>query len=236
MIIMTFDTDHMTENMMAVFLNEIVPKALPATFFCYKVFDCLVGASQEVAMHPSFAEGEAWLPATRKLQTALADKHDVVPRGLRPHSLMSSQRYVVDLNGLGFEYISSISVPSAVDIACFRYPWGPVEIPVRYMDNMDLWARDKTHQTTACFEPRIIADAVTAKGVFCFDFHPVHIYLNTSRFEDYEEWVKAGRPELSRPIERAAYGTRDFFFDVCEAAAREGLKMLTCLEAARATP
>jgi hypothetical protein len=156
--------------------------------------------------------------------------------GLRPHSLMCSQLYLVRLHEIGIQYVSSITIDPEQDMACFRYPWGPIEIPIRYMDNMDLWARDKTALTETRFSKTIIENAISSRRLFCFDFHPVHIFLNTSRFEDYEQWVRDGRPELPEPVERRDYGTRHFFLDLCNEIRRSGAPIATCRQVADAFP
>ena len=232
MIALTFDTDHMTETMMSRFL-DILPSGLPFTFFCHRPFSSLKRGRDEIAMHPYLAIPERWLEVTNALRAEIESMADPLV-GLRPHSLMSSQPYLVQLHEIGIRYISSITIHPDQDMPCFRYPWGPVEIPIRYMDNMDLWARDRTRQSETCFSRSSITKAIAAKNLFCFDFHPIHIFLNTSRLEDYEQWGRAGRPELSDPVERPDYGTRDFFLDLCREITRSGAPVVTCRQAAEA--
>jgi hypothetical protein len=235
MIVFSFDTDHMTERMMALFVERILPPNLSCTFFCTQPFEVLRGRGHEIAAHPFLKERESWVAETAQLRAKLEGVAGGPIRGVRPHSLVSSQTYIIDLDARGVQYLSSITVSAATDVAAFRYPWGPVEIPIRYMDNMDLWARDKRRLAHTPFSRDIIDFALDAR-LFCFDFHPVHLLLNTSAFSDYEAWVREGRPELLSPIERPDCGVRDFFLDVCAAIEKRGSPLATCAEIATSVP
>ena len=230
---MTFDTDHMTDHTMAVFQDEILPPEFAYSFFCYKPFPVLAARGHELAIHPHLEASESWVDKIRAMRAELSLAHGEEPMGLRPHSLACSQNLIVQLNSLGLEYVSTISLPAGMEADCFRYPWGPVEIPIRYMDNMDLWARDKTGLSAKCFARETIDRALDSRSAFCFDFHPIHIFLNTSTFGDYEAWVNAGRPPLERPVQRQGYGVRDFFLEICNESAKRGLKFTNCRDAAR---
>jgi hypothetical protein len=229
MIAITFDTDHMTDPMMRVFLRDILPPRIATTFFCYRPFESLAGAGHEIGLHPYFgpASGD-WLETTLALRDTIARAMGVTAAGVRPHSLKCSQNFLVQLHDAGFGYVSTVELPTRSPIPAYRHTWGPIEIPIRYMDNMDLWKRDKRGLPHRCFAPEILDMALNGPELFCFDFHPIHIYLNTSTFADYEAWTKAGRPELAQPVERNAYGVRDFFLDLCHAMLERGESGMTC--------
>jgi hypothetical protein len=233
MIVLTFDTDHMTERMMDIFIDRIMPPDITATYFCSRPFASLRGAKGELAPHPVLEPSRPWLQALQDKIREVEDFYQAEVEGLRTHSLVSSQQMMVQLNTLGLSYVSSIAIPYSANIAPFRGPWGVVEIPIRYMDNMDLWARDKTGLQSRCFDEAIIELAMTEGQHFCFDFHPIHIMLNTAQFADYETWVQRGRPELDDLVKRRCYGTRDFFLDLCAAIRRAGREHVTCATIAR---
>jgi hypothetical protein len=232
MIALTFDTDHMTEAMMEVFLDRIMPPDLPATFFLSACFSSLRGARHELAPHPVLGPAEPWPDTVRRAADAVSQFYGSEVGGFRAHSLMSSQLLQVQMNGIGLRYISSLSVPPEQELRPFQSPWGLVEIPIRYMDNMDLWARDRTGLVDRCFDPITIDLALASTTLFCFDFHPIHIMLNSSRFADYEAWSQSGRPQLDAPVERETYGVRDFFLDVCRAVKRAPQQPVTCRDVA----
>lgn len=236
MILLTFDTDHMTENMMARFVRDILPADLPFTFFCHQPFECLAQSANEIAAHPFLANSRDWPGTIRDLCGSIAALTGAPPVGFRAHSLVTSQLLMIQAAEAGFRYVSSMSVAPEQNVPCFRSVWDICEVPIRYMDNMDLWARDKTGLSERCFSRKVIDMAMDPAQTFCFDFHPLHIYLNTSRFSDYEAWVQAGRPELTAPVERAAYGVRDFFLDLCSEARKRNASLSTCRDATGAIP
>jgi hypothetical protein len=210
-----------------------MPSGLKATFFCYRPFRCLTGSVHEVAVHPYLATSTDWISTTKDLISRIEDENGVAVKGLRPHSLMSSQNYLVQLDSEGIEYVSSVCASPNTDSHVFRYPWGPVEIPIRYMDNMDLWARDKAKITDECFSKSHIQNSLLSSGVYCFDFHPIHILLNTSRFDDYNQWTVSGRPEIKSCTGIDQYGVRSYFLDLCQAINGSSAHTELCIDLAK---
>ena len=105
-----------------------------------------------------------------------------------------------------------------------------------YMDNSDFcmpmnWPGSE-HQP---FHRDVIRKAVAEPGLYVFDFHPLHIILNTRTYNDYLEVREAVRSGKTSAFDLAfaGYGTRAFFLDLCKEMERCGLKSSSCVEALR---
>ena len=83
------------------------------------------------------------------------------------------------------------------------------------------------------FHRDVIRKAVAEPGLYVFDFHPLHIILNTRTYNDYLEVREAIRSGKTSAFDLAVAGngTRAFFLDLCKEMERCGLKSSNCVEA-----
>jgi hypothetical protein len=143
----------------------------------------------------------------------------------RSHSLVFSQLIGVKLGKLGYRIVSTVDAFGRGDISPFLIPWGIWQMPIYYMDNNDFNRPDfGTLGEYRVFDPRFIEMAVERDGVFVFDFHPIHLELNTPTYEYYVE--RSAAFKAGAPIEQLrwkGYGTRNFFDDLTRAMFRRGL-------------
>ena len=135
---------------------------------------------------------------------------DVVPdaKSVRSHSLFHSERLVDVFYDFGLSHISNCFIPygAGIDVRPFSIWENMVMVPHCWQDNvalrMDLAFPDKSE---------------LLKSHFVFNFHPIHIFLNTEKVERYE---------LSRPFHQDpdkliskrfnGVGTRTLLIDLLE--------------------
>jgi hypothetical protein len=218
MICISFDTDHMNEARMAEFLRDIaIPGA--GTFFCTQRYDCLEGSRHELCPHPFLPSGGDWeseLDRMRKLFPGA--------KGWRAHSCVFSHLLAEWLAANGYRYASTNDQFGQSGIQPVRHPWGVWHLPIFYMDNMDFssghfWK----DQVEGQFSDRLIEIALGDDGVYVFDFHPVHLLLNTPNRDRY--FAMRDRFKAGERIEALAYdgfGTRNFYVKLCEQMTRRG--------------
>jgi hypothetical protein len=89
--------------------------------------------------------------------------------------------------GQGFIYESNTVRLFDSSIQASRSAWGLWDVPIFYMENMDIalennWPR-KNHKA---LDLSLILSKVSDEHLQVFDFHPLHIALNTRSFEDYQ--------------------------------------------------
>lgn len=233
MICLTFDTDHMSEEGMEKFFEEY---RLPGkcTFFLHKPFKFAARMQREgwheVAPHPFIENLSRWDEDLKEIVRAFPEK----PFGLRPHSCVFSHMIGIGMNDLGYDYVSQAQNMYESGLKPFRHPWGVWELPIYYMDNMDFWmTKNWPGLGHVPFHQDIISRALRDDSLYVFDFHPLHVILNTGRHEDYVS-VKGeilGKGVSPFDLRFAGRGTGTFFQGLCAAMESKGERSYTCLEA-----
>lgn len=226
MICLSFDTDHMTEARMAEFLAAF---SLPGqgTFFCTQRYACLEASDHELAPHPFLGEGTDWQAELRRHRKALP-----AAAGWRSHSCVFSHLLAEQVRALGYGWVSCHDQFGDVRVAPTRHCWGVWQLPIFYMDNLDFSQRHFWDDAPAPFDPRLLEAALSGSGVYVFDFHPIHLLLNTPNRDGYmaaRDRFKQGAPlaELRHP----GRGTATYFGELCAALGAAGLRSVTMSQA-----
>lgn len=222
MICITFDTDHMDEARMGEFLDTVdIPGA--GTFFCTQGYDCLASSRHELAPHPTLAEGGQWRPELERMRRLFPQA-----QGWRAHSCVFSHLLAEWLSANGYRYASTNDQFGQRGIQPVRHPWGVWHLPIFYMDNMDF---SSSHfwsgQADGPFSEKFIEIAMHDDGVYVFDFHPVHLLLNTPNRDRYfamRDRFKGG--ESLKSVAYDGFGTRSFYDALCAAMRKRGVKSL----------
>lgn len=134
----------------------------------------------ELALHPNCVDlSDMGGPVDHLLRVAPEAK------GVRWHALFGSQRLYDLYETRGIRYESNIMMQDQVGIRPYRLTRRVWEVPIFFMDNMHLlMAGDRV----ADFTPESLA--LDGPGLRVFDFHPVHITLNTEHMDRYRDAKK----------------------------------------------
>lgn len=234
MICLSYDTDHMSAPGMVQFLREFAPPGC-GTFYLWQPFGDIDWKGHEIAPHP-------YLQRTDNLENEIRDfsrsvgLYDDKPiaTGMRIHSCVYAHTVGVAAKALGFTYVSMASHPPEAGLHPYRHPWGVWEMPIYYMDNMDFctpvnWP-DIGHQV---FSRDVITRAISEPGLFVFDFHPLHIALNTTSYAGYQLVKGQVFNGTGTPYDHAlpGYGVRSFYLDLLEAMDKAGIKSVGIADA-----
>jgi hypothetical protein len=228
-ICITFDTDWMTDEALAAFLRRAHWPGV-ATFFLHADLPSLHGTSHELCPHPFIDDLRAWEEGMESIARALP----IRPRGMRAHSCVFSHMIGIRLRDLGYQYVSQAQNLFQTGLKPFRHPWGIWEVPIYYMDNMDFWMpKNWPELGHSPFDPSVIARALNEPGLYVFDFHPLHIALNTRSHDDYTQVRARVVDEGISPFDLRASGrgVGVFFEELCEAVDRAGVRSVSCTEA-----
>lgn len=226
MISITFDTDWMSEQALTAFLERL-PVPGTATFFAHQRYECLLGSPHEVGPHPFITHLDGWRTELRALAGSLGRP----VRGTRTHSCVFSHMVGVGLAEDGYEYVSQASTLYADGLRPHRHPWGLWELPIYYMDNMDFWmTRNWPDLGHRVFDPRWIERAVQGEDLYVFDFHPLHVALNTRSPEDYQQVKGRVIQDGVSPFDLAfpGRGAREYFEQLCDAMRGAGVRSQSC--------
>jgi hypothetical protein len=213
---LTFDIDWAHDAVIADAIALVTGRGLRATWFVTHATEAVAPlretALHDLGLHPNFnplLEGKG--TDARKIMAALGA---LAPgaRAVRSHSLVSSSWLSLLFKELGFTHESNTLIPQ-IDGAT-RHAWrdwtGLVQVPIRWEDDIRLVCE-------ALGDP---VDLLGSGRIVTYDFHPIHIYLNTVTLEDYE----SARPHMQSPERLVARrrpagsgGSRDRFLALISA-------------------
>jgi len=230
MLCFTFDTDHMDEVRMAEFLDRVEIPGV-GTFFCTQKYPCLEATHHEIGPHPTLDSGTDWQAELERMRAMFPEA-----RGWRAHSCVFSHLLAEWLAGNGYGYASTNDQFGHKGIQLVRHPWGVWHFPIFYMDNMDFSATCFwKEEADGPFSDTMIETALGDDGVYVFDFHPIHLLLNTPGRDHY--FAMRDRFKAGEDLGKLAYqgvGTMSFFERLCAAMRRSGQESLSLGQALEA--
>ena len=229
MIALTFDTDYVDDRRMAEFL-DLVTIPGEATFFCTRRYAVLDGMQHELCPHPTLQAGADWSDELERYRALFP-----AAIGWRSHSCVYSHLIAEHLAAEGYVYASTVDRLGEPRPRPYREAWGLWQLPIYYMDNLDFSARRHWPLAiTEPFAPNLIERALTDDGVYIFDFHPIHVLLNSPSAEAYFERRDAfltGSPLAE--LRHAGPGTHDFYGVLIAAMEAAGTASVTLADALR---
>jgi len=228
MICLTFDTDHMTAESMEQFFDVIeIPG--DATFFLWRPFPGFDWRDHEFEPHPHYEDvrDPEKLLTDYAAEIGMAFGSENSPIGVRTHSCITSHMISLAAKNAGFKYTSMTTRIGESGIKPYREPWGVWEFPIYYMDNMDFclsenWPELK-HEP---FDDDLIERALKDPGLYVFDFHPLHLALNTPNFSYYQGVKSDVVACAGNPFDHAfnGFGARSFYQELISAMRKRSLQ------------
>jgi len=172
------------------------------TFFCTHRMDVESTAGHEIAIHPNFTKQKSDFDAIKEL-------FEIYPeaKGIRGHGLYVHGGLYDIYEQFGLEYESNFYLPGQV-IKPFVIYKGIVELPIYFSDDAPLADPDGFNLADADFQE---------KGLRIFNFHPMHVFLNTGKYSDYER----AKPYIHEPEKLYQFrndgpGTKDALIGLLE--------------------
>jgi hypothetical protein len=222
----TLDVDWAPDFMIDASAEALVAREVRATWFVTHASPAIERLRErpdlfELGIHPNFLAGSSHGATPAEV---VAHCTALVPeaRAVRTHCLLQSTPLHDELlRGSAVEVDLSVFLPRARDVEPV-VQWSAegrlLRIPYVWQDNMEMYAPD----------PQWKIDVVLdAPGLRVFDFHPVHVWLNSASVEPYER-LKAIGPLGERTETDAARfrnsgtGTMTAFLDLADRLAAAG--------------
>lgn len=226
-ISISFDTDHMSNGRMLEFLKHS-PFPGEATYFCTQVYEALSNTSSELAPHPYMGKSGDWLAELRAKRAEFPEA-----MGWRSHSCLFSHIVAEWLAFNGYLYASTHDEFGREGLRPSLNMWGIWQMPIYYMDNLDLsQPRFWPSANKAVMSSDIIARALEVPGTYVFDFHPIHLLLNTPDPATYS--ALRGRfldGESSEILRYRGRGAHSFFCELIEAMDKKGFRSVSIHDA-----
>ena len=228
-VYLTFDMDWAIDEVLEDFNNLLKENDLVGTIHVTHDTPMLELFRKEgildLGIHPNFnpilQRGERELSA----KMVLDDIKRIVPEAvcLRSHALTNSSIMLLQYGEIGIKYDLNTFIPALENMVI--YPYASVLsdfmiLPFIYED--DVYLNMENKKTVDFF----LSDLFVAPRIF--NFHPIHLFLNTDRAETYE----AARPffknsnELLKRRNTSNYGIRDFFLELVTCARENGYEFM----------
>jgi hypothetical protein len=233
-VVLSFDVEWANAAIVNDVVRELDKRNLVGTFFC--THEGINVPGHERGLHPNFRRDGDTIRQIRDqnpadfadmsdddiIRQVLKTTHEFCPEavGLRTHSLYFELKLLAIMKELDFAYDSSCFLPMQSNISPFSAMWGVTEIPIYYMDHMDL-----VNGQSGFRLPELKLDQ---KGLKVFNFHPALIYLNAEDDARYQN----SKPDYANPeaFKNHRYdgrGTRSLFLDLIDAIASGNLTTTT---------
>lgn len=185
-IFLTFDIDWANDSVLSDTIDLVEEAGVKATWFITHdtplISRLRANADFELGIHPNFnflLEGDG---RNGKNATEVVDRLlDIVPeaKSVRSHSATQSSRLFQLFKEKGLTHDCNCFIPEQASFSL--KPWtiwnGLVQAPY-------FWADELRCINECNADPR---DLLKRDGIKIFDFHPIHVFLNTERIARYEE-------------------------------------------------
>jgi hypothetical protein len=209
--------------------REIDARGIVGTFFVTHAG--VVTGAHEAALHPNFRRSGNteiagdFVDDAAFQSTIMAQVGSYAPAatGVRAHSLFSDTTLLSVYAEHGLAYDSSSAMQLVGGLRPYRACFGMLELPIYYMDHIDL--------LTGMGNLELAALKLDRPGLKVLDFHPNLIFANAPT-EDFYQASKADYhdPEKLAGMRYPARGVGDLFLDVLDEIATRGLPTATLAE------
>jgi len=210
-IVLTFDIDWACDAVLADCIEIVETSGAPATWFVTHdtpLLDRLRANNKfELGIHPNFnplLDGKGG-----NSEIIIDDILRIVPEAVsvRSHSMVQSSR-LVDLfqrKGLHFDCNDFIPEQSGVTLKPWRLWNGIIKVPHFWEDDAECIYKSGTP----------ISDLLKRDGIKVFDFHPIHVFLNTEDLSRYDNTrILHTTPTELFKHRFSGVGTRTFLLDL----------------------
>jgi len=213
MISFTCDVDWAIEPVIADTISLFEKYNIRCTFFSTHHSETLTACNKkqfEIAVHPDFSP--VFRPGTEKdIYDILDEILDIHPtaKGIRTHNLIESVDLLQKYAEKKLTYESSLLMPYYAKLKPFTLWNGLIRIPFNWEDDVH-WSYGYS------FESVDFTDNYNDLNVF--NFHPIHIYLNTeNKFRYYEAKKHFTHINKLKELRNTEIkGTRDYLIALLE--------------------
>jgi hypothetical protein len=215
-VFLTFDTDWASDEVLAETLELVESAGVAATWFVTHDTPLLerirLNPLFEIGVHPNFnplLDGVRGDNGQSDSGEMLKRTMALVPEAVsvRSHSMTQSSRLLHQFKAAGLTHDCNLFVPlhSGVTLQPWKDWTGMIRVPYFWED--DIWILEGRRETPG--------NLLASPGLKVFDFHPIHVALNTIHMTQYENAKPDfhSRTRLSRH-ERSGFGGRSFLEDL----------------------
>ena len=181
----SFDVDWAHDTVLEYCIDIVEKSGICATWFITHDTPLLerlrANSKFELGVHPNF---NGLLDGSRKNGDRAKDIIDgikaIVPeaKSIRSHSLVSSERLIDSFHDAGLTHVSNTFIPQSTTALSPWRLWSDMTmVPHCWQDNVSM-------RLNGTLKPPLTENA---SSIMVYDFHPIHIYLNTDSMKTYED-------------------------------------------------
>lgn len=210
-IYLTFDIDWACDEIFEHTIQILEKYQVSATFFVTHDTPLLHRLRNnpdfELGLHPNFNSLLSSSNQAYDAEQVVCALKNIVPEAtsVRSHSLAQSS-HILDIflkHGITHDVNLLIPAYSGIELTVFRHINGIVRVPFFWEDDVHCVAMSSGYEED--WHPQRF---LSRKGLKVFDFHPIHVFLNTENLQRYED---------SRPFHRQAQELLQFRYEEPEA-------------------
>ena len=223
--ILSFDVDWASDEVLSYCLDTIQSANIPATFMMTHETPLLNRMCSmpniELGIHPNFNPLIESTDSGKTAQGILEDLLALVPEAqvLRAHSLTHSGRWLGLYEKLGLKYTSNYCMLGVETIQPFLHVNSVIECPHYFADDAFLFR--SSNGTPEEWDTRLQSN--TFNGLRVFNFHPIHVALNSDSLERYESSRSNHRDwNTLQPYRHKGYGV-ERLLETLLSSARSGM-------------
>lgn len=229
-IYLTFDTDWASDAVVSDTVDLLDSRGVAATVFVTHASPALLALTShpriEVGLHPNF-NPLLQAGATADAASILAALHDAYPDAVsvRSHSLFQSSTLQGLFRSRALTHDLNMFIPSWSGIECkpYREVNNIARLPYFWEDDVHVDALNNGH-----VDGWHVDALLDTSGLKVFDFHPIHVFLNTESMDRY----RASLPDahdiaLLQRHRNDGYGARNFLIDLIDRGLERGFAFRT---------
>ena len=226
--VITLDTDWAPDFVIDFVTDLLVESNVKATWFVTHDSPAIQRLSEhptifEIGIHPNFLPHSDHGDTTEEV---LATAMKLAPNAgcVRTHALVQSTPLLNKImSNTSIHTDVSLFLPRVIGVEPFPYHCNGrtiMRIPYCWEDDYEMQAPEPTWHLKLMQEPR--------KGLMVLDFHPIHVYLNSSNMAPYESIksrfgsLRSATSDTIEPYVASGLGTRTFFEEVIDYLRLEG--------------
>lgn len=189
--ILSLDIDWASDEILNFTLDLIETKNIKACFFVTHQTKVLERIKQnplfELGIHPNFNPLLDGDKNSKSASQIIDDLLEIVPNSkiLRSHSMTTSGKWLGLYKQKGITHLSNYLQYGLEPVVPFKQINGLIETPVYFADDGYVYLNDTKEMENPALES--IKES-NEHGVKVYNFHPVHLWLNTNNFHDYQKY------------------------------------------------
>lgn len=213
-IFITFDIDWCSDEVLSHTLDIVEKYNIKATFFVTHETILLermrANSNIELGIHPNFNPLlNSDFRYGKNIDEIIEYYKSIVPEAvsIRSHSLTVSSPMLNAFEKYGLKYECNQFIPfnSEIELYPYKHINSIIRVPHFWEDDLHCLYQDSWD----------VDIYLNYKGIKVFDFHPIHLYLNTEQIERYEKSREWHNCEENLPKYRYdEYGTHSFLIDL----------------------